>query len=172
MVDWALSETHREDCIADDRCWIQLVLGGPYQKHTTGKVVLREAFRTGSSWRRKDPIEMGSGATVIGHDEYWTKYHGITDEELEEEAAKLNEMGVIIKLKESLVNIRIYQKVFGGLVHPTRRRLAIGEGCVGCCFELEPVDSMFCHICGAYPAQRWKVKEMEEEAAEKKVDEE
>ena len=164
MVDWALSETQRGDCVADDRCQIQLTLGAPYEVHTTGKVLLREAFRTGSSWRRKDPIEVGSGATVIGKDPYWT-INGISDNEFEEEAAKLKEKGVIIKSKEYLVNVRIYQDVFGGIVHPTKKRLPIGEGCVGCCFEIG--DKMFCHMCGAWPAQRWKVAEMEKEQAEK-----
>ena len=155
MVDWALAETQRGDCIVDDRCQIQLILGQEYNVHTTGKVLLREAFRTGSSWRRKDPIEKGSGATVIGHNEYWTKHHAITDEEFETEQTRLREEeGIIIPSKEYLVNIRIYQKVFGGLVHPTRKRLPMGEGCVGCRFELDRPDAMFCHMCGAYPAQK------------------
>jgi asparagine synthase (glutamine-hydrolysing) len=155
MVDWALSETQRVDCIADDRCQIQLTLGEEYAVRTTGKVLLREAFRTGSSWRRKDPIEKGSGATVIGHNEYWTEHHGITDKEFETEQQRFKEdEGVAILSKEYLVNIRIYQKVFGGLVHPTRKRLPDGEGCVGCRFELDRPDAMFCHMCGAYPARR------------------
>jgi asparagine synthase (glutamine-hydrolysing) len=158
MVDWALNETQRHDCVADDRCQIQLNLGGPYEVHTTGKVLLREAFQTGSSWRRKDPIEVGSGATVIGKDDYWTR-NGISDEEFESEAAELNEQGVIVNSKEYLVNIRIYKNVFGGIVHPTKKRLSIGEGCFGCCFEIG--EKMFCHLCGAYPAQRWKVAETE-----------
>jgi len=157
MVDWALTETQRVDCIADDRCQIQLILGQEYNLHTAGKVLLREAFRTGSSWRRKDPIEKGSGATVIGHDEYWTEHHGITDEEFKEEQHKLKEEeGIVLPSKEYLVNIRIYQTIFGGFVHPTRNRLPMGEGCVGCCFELDRPDAMFCHMCGAYPAQRPK----------------
>jgi hypothetical protein len=190
MVDWAINETERIDCIADaednaddDRghhgCQIQLLLGQPYYLHTTGKVLLRESFRTGSSWRRKDPIEKGSGATVIGHDEYWTKPpHNISDEEFQTEQLKLKEEhDVIIHSKEYLVNIRIYQQVFGGIVHPTKKRLLLeGEkegGCVQCCFELETPNSMFCHMCGAYPAQRWKVAELlEEEQAKKKKEKE
>jgi asparagine synthase (glutamine-hydrolysing) len=157
MVDWALSDVQRVDCIADDRCQIQLILGQEYNLHTAGKVLLREAFRTGSSWRRKDPIEKGSGATVIGHDEYWTEHHGITDEEFKEEQYKLKEEeGIVLPSKEYLVNIRIYQTIFGGFVHPTRKRLPMGEGCVGCRFELDRPDAMFCHMCGAYPARRPK----------------
>ena len=156
MVDWALSETQRADCIADDRCQIQLVLGRDYGVHTTGKVLLREAFRTGSSWRRKDPIEMGSGATVIGHDDYWTDHHGITDAEFEEERKRWREVeGVVLQSKEYLVNIRIYSKVFGGLVHPARKRNPGGENsCDGCGFELDRPGQMFCHMCGAYPARK------------------
>ena len=154
MVNWALTETQRDDCIAYDRCYIQLTLGGPYQIHTTGKVVLREAFVTGSSWRRKDPIEVGSGITVIGHDEYWTRNHNITDEEFHNEQASLKELGIVINSKEYLVNLRTFQTVFGGIVHPTKQRYSIGDtqGCIGCCFEIG--TSTFCHICGAYPAQR------------------
>lgn len=153
MVEWALSETKRQDCIADDRCSIQVSLGGPYQVHTTGKVVLREAFRTGSSWRRKDPIEVGSGATIIGKDDYWTREpHNISDKMFQMEQFALGEEGVVIRTKENLVNIRIYKDIFGGLVHPTKRRLPLGQGCVGCCFDIG--DATFCLICGAWPAQR------------------
>uniref|UniRef100_A0A7S4AQG9 Asparagine synthetase domain-containing protein n=1 Tax=Pseudo-nitzschia australis TaxID=44445 RepID=A0A7S4AQG9_9STRA len=158
MVDWALNEALREDCIADDRCLIQLLLGEPYNTHTTGKVLLREAFRTGSSWRRKDPIEKGSGATVIGHDEYWEEQ--VSDREFKTETRILQiEEGVAIKTKENLVNFRIYRKIFGGILHPTRKRLAIGEGCIDCRFELDYPGAMFCHMCGAYPAQRPKEEE-------------
>jgi len=156
MVDWALSETQRSDCIADDRCHIQLILGQEYKVNTTGKVVLREAFRTGSSWRRKDPIEKGSGATVIGHDEYWTKYHSLTDEEFQEEQTRIREEdNVNIRSKEYLVNLRIYKKIFGGLFHPTRKRFPPEEisRCKDCHFELDRPDALFCHMCGAYPAQ-------------------
>eukprot|EP00536_Pseudo-nitzschia_multiseries_P003911 jgi/Psemu1/186850/e_gw1.62.92.1 len=153
MVDWALAETQRSDCIADDRCHIQLILGESYRVHTTGKVLLREAFRTGSSWRRKDPIEVGSGATVIGKDPYWKDT--IPDDEFASvtEALEIEE-GILLRTKENLVNFRIYKDIFGGITHPTRKRLAIGEGCAGCCFEHEYPGAMFCHLCGAYPAQR------------------
>lgn len=165
MVDWALAETQRHDCIADDRCWIQLILGKPYQINTTGKVILREAFRTGSSWRRKDPIEKGSGATIIGHDDYWKTHHGLSDEEFQAEQERLQtEERVTIRTKENLVNIRIYQEIFGGLVHPKLARVEADKSCLGCPFELERPDAMFCVLCGAFPAQ--KPKETTERAKE------
>ena len=157
MVHWALENTQRDDCISYDQCYIQLTLGGPYEIHTTGKVLLREAFVTGSSWRRKDPIEVGSGITIIGYDEYWTNYHNITDEEFRTEQTTLRkEHGIIINSKEYLMNFRTYQQVFGGIVHSTKQRYPMNDdrGCIGCCFEIGSTTSMFCHICGAYPAQR------------------
>ena len=157
MVDWALNETQRDDCISYDQCYIQLTLGGPYEIHTTGKVLLREAFVTGSSWRRKDPIEVGSGITIIGYDDYWTNYHNITDEEFRMEQTNLRrEHGIIINSKEYLMNFRTYQQVFGGIAHSTKQRYPMNDdrGCIGCCFEIGSTTSMFCHICGAYPAQR------------------
>lgn len=171
MVNWALDETQRQDCIRDDDAEIQLILGLEYKKNTTGKVLLREAFQTGSSWRRKDPIEVGSGATIIGKDKYWTTcsspQYNISDEEFAEEQKRfMEEHAVIINSKEYLVNIRIYMKEFDGLVHPTKKRLPRGEGCIGCCFELAK-DEMFCHMCGSWPAQRWKVKEIENEKTKK-----
>ena len=150
---FALNETQRNGCIADNRCQIQLILGEPYhQKKTTGKVLLREAFRTGSSWRRKDPIEKGSGATVIRHDDYWTEHHGITNEEFQEQTQiwKNEDCGLTIRSKENMVNLRIYRDLFEGLVHPTRKRLPNGtpDSCINCCFKLDYPGALFCKMCG------------------------
>ncbi|OEU23315.1 hypothetical protein FRACYDRAFT_259354 [Fragilariopsis cylindrus CCMP1102] len=161
MVDWALNETHRIDCIRDDTPLIQLLLGQPYAHHTTGKVLLREAFTTGSSWRRKDPIEVGSGATIIGKDIYYNNPNGttpkhlcITDEEFEIAQQELKEKeNIIIPSKEYLTNIRLYQKIFGGFIHSTKTRYPKNDiqGCIGCCFEIG--NATFCKLCGSYPAQ-------------------
>ena len=91
----------------------------------------------------------------------------ISDDEFIKEQTKFKQdLGVIIKSKEYLVNIRTYMKIFGGLVHPTKKRYPVGSnlGCVGCHFEIG--TSMFCHICGAYPAQRknkrWFITKMKD----------
>ena len=62
--------------------------------------------------------------------------------------------GFVLKDKEHLVNFRAFEAAFGrdGERLPTRRRLGLGEGCAGCCFDIG--DSMFCEVCGAYPAAR------------------
>lgn len=62
--EWAVKNTVRSDCIGTRP--IRLYHGGDRQDHESGKLILREAYDTVSSWRRKDPIEVGSGATVIG----------------------------------------------------------------------------------------------------------
>jgi asparagine synthase (glutamine-hydrolysing) len=151
-VEWAISSTERSDCIGVRP--IRLVYGGEFKDHETGKIILREAYATESSWRRKDPIEVGSGITVIGHDPYWAEI--ISDEEFQSEADKMLPRGFVLKDKEQLVNFREFEKLFGpdGSSHPTKKRLAVGEGCVGCCFEIG--DAMFCRMCGSYPAQRSK----------------
>ena len=157
MVDWALQETQRHDCIRDQTAAIQLLLGQPYARSTTGKVLLREAFVTGSSWRRKDPIEVGSGATRIKNDTYWTTCpapYTLSDADFHTAIRQLHtEDHVTIKTKENFINLRIYREIFHGLTHAERRRLPPGQGCIDCCFELQP-QQMFCYMCGAYPAQR------------------
>ena len=99
MVDWAIATTERKDCIGIRP--IRLVYGGERVDHITGKVILREAYDTVASWRRKDPIEVGSGVTIIGHDPYWKDQ--ISDEEFETETTQLLERGYRIDRKEILL---------------------------------------------------------------------
>ena len=141
FVAWALT-TNRGDC------------NGESIMHAVGKVVLREAFETCASWRRKDPIEVGSGATIIGKDEYWVDQ--LSDEEYTKAKDEFNDQGLIVQSKEHMINLRSYLEVFGGLVHPEKERMPLGEGCAGCCFDVG--EENFCHICGAWPAQRSKIQ--------------
>lgn len=152
MVKWAIDNTEREDCIGVRP--IRLLHGDERIEHITGKIILREAYETVSSWRRKDPIEVGSGATIIGHDEFWKEY--ISDEEFMNDTEKLLQRGYRISSKEQLANFRVFEQCFGrdGKNGAEIKRLVIGEGCVDCCFDIG--DKMFCHMCGAYPAQRSK----------------
>ena len=57
--NWAIQNTERSDCVAVRP--IRLTYGGEYVDLEQGKIILREAYDTVSSWRRKDPIEVGSG---------------------------------------------------------------------------------------------------------------
>ena len=150
FVAWALDKTTRSDCIGERP--IRLTHGGETIMHMTGKVCLREAYETISSWRRKDPIEVGSGITIIGHDPFWEGL--ISDEELEAAKADGLTRGFVLKNKEHLANFRSFEQAFGrdGASLPTKSRRPMGEGCVGCRFEIG--DNTFCEVCGAYPAQR------------------
>jgi len=150
VVEWALDSVERSDCIGIRP--IQLYHGSEQMDHITGKILLREAYETVSSWRRKDPIEVGSGVTIIGKDEFWKST--IADDDFQAEAKALQARGFNIKTKEYLVNFRIFEECFGLNGHklPTAKRLEIGQGCAGCCFDIGA--ETFCRICGTYPAQR------------------
>ena len=121
--------------------------------HEQGKIILREAYKTVSSWWRKDPIKAGSGATVIGKKPFWNDR--ISDEEFETETEALVERGCVNKSKENLVNFRIWEKAFGidGVKLMNMTRLPLGEWCVWCCFDIG-TEKMFCNLYGAYPVQR------------------
>lgn len=152
FVKWAIETTTRDDCIGERP--IQLRYGGEYQSHITGKLLLRRAYETVASWRRKDPIEVGSGVTVIGHDDYWNEF--VSDEEFQRESQVLLKHGFVISSKEYLVNFRVFRACFqeenGDWSLPNKQRMPLGQGCAGCCFDIG--SNTFCHICGAYPAQR------------------
>ena len=150
LVIWALAETVRSDCIGTKP--IRLVFGGEAVAHDTGKIILREAYDTVASWRRKDPIEVGSGVTIIGHDPHWNDV--ISDEDFAVECKQLHLRGFVIKNKEHLVNFRAFENVFGidGENFHLMKRLPLGDGCAGCCFDNG--DLSFCRLCGAWPSQR------------------
>ena len=156
FVEWVVQNIVRSDCITT--CPIRLVYNGETQDHQTGKLILREAYETVASWRRKDPIEVGSGVTIIKKDDYWDTE--ISDEQFSKRVEELKDRGFVIKSKESLVNFNVFEKCFakekeGGekvIELSNKKRLEIGKGCAGCCFEIG--DRTFCRICGAYPAQR------------------
>ena len=120
FVEWALARTGREECIGVRP--IQLTLGGEAIEHQTGMLVLREAFETLASWRRKDPIDVGSGISVIGVDGFWAEM--ISDDTFAKEAASAAERGFDITSKEHLANFRAFECAFGkgGAMLPSRRR--------------------------------------------------
>jgi asparagine synthase (glutamine-hydrolysing) len=155
VVEWALQNVERRYCIGIRP--IQLTYNSEKIPHLTGKLLLRQAYDTVASWRRKDPIEVGSGVTVIGQDDFWKLQ--LPDAEFQAEEKELKSRGFVITSKENVVNFRIFEQIFGGANGvwnlPTSRRLPIGQGCIGCCFDLiVTTENKFCHICGAYPAQR------------------
>ena len=115
---WATAETDRADCVGVVP--IRLTLEGDAIEHVAGKLPLRRAFDTVASWRRKDPIEVGSGVAVVSNDAFWSEV--VADDAFEEERDAWAARGVVIKNKEHLVNFRAYVKAFGGGGGGGRRR--------------------------------------------------
>lgn len=115
---------------------------------TFGKYLLRLAFPgLETIWRRKDPIEVGSGSTRLT--EYFRER--IPAGEFERERDRIARGDRIeIRDPEHLAYFRIFREVFGDA--PPRPRFA-EDPCAKCGFELPSRESMFCVTCGAWPAR-------------------
>ncbi len=115
---------------------------------TVGKWVLRWAFPECSSrWRRKDPIEVGSGATRLPH---W--FAARTDPRMlaAEQDRIRREDAVEIRDAEHLAYYGAFRQIFPELL---ARRTAGAQACAHCGFGLPRPDSTFCPTCGAFPAR-------------------
>ena len=111
-----------------------------------GKAPLRRAFATElgerHAYRRKDPIEIGSGATALG-----AHVAAGLDAVLAVEAARILEQDrVRIRDAEHLGYYRLYRQVFGG---PPRPDPAQPKECPGC--HARGPEGTYCTVCGAYP---------------------
>lgn len=152
---WALS-LPKEACIGERE--IELSPTSGRQPHTTGKLPLRDAFpHSLAAWRRKDPIEVGSGSTVLGR--------GFFDGRApagEPGAPDEGKAGVRIRDEEHRLYFREfarqYPRVLGAAaaeaVGPCPARSPGAEGCcVECGYTLYRAKAMFCRTCGAWPAR-------------------
>ena len=110
-----------------------------------GKAPLRRAFAETlgdrHAYRRKDPIEIGSGATTL-------KAHvqPSAAEYTTESAAILAADHVRIRDAESLAYYRMYRGVFGG---PPQADPSMPKLCPDC--GARGPDGTYCRVCGAYP---------------------
>lgn len=156
FTQWALKETNRESCIGERP--IELEPGGERVMHVTGKLPLRHAFQDValSAWRRKDPIEVGSGSTRLSQDSFWAGL--VSPEHLAEEQARIaQEDRVVIRDAEHLVYYREFMRLYPeGLPRKARHSTL---PCVGCGYQLKHDQALFCHVCGAWPAQTIAVQE-------------
>ncbi len=113
-----------------------------------GKILLRLAFpEATSAWRRKDPIEVGSGSTRL------TMYfEDQTDPDaFAEEVEKIRrDDRVEIRSPEHLAYYREFRRVYGDA--PPLGRFG-PHACAHCGFDLPTPDATFCVTCGAYPAR-------------------
>jgi asparagine synthase (glutamine-hydrolysing) len=120
-----------------------LVLEHDGQKH--GKAPLRTAFAPllgeRHAYRRKDPIEIGSGATAL------KRYAAARVPAFEEEAARvLASDGVRVRDAERMAYYRIYREVFGGGPRPDPEQ---PKACPDC--HARGPEGTYCRVCGAYP---------------------
>mmetsp|Transcript_10641 Transcript_10641/g.17368 ORF Transcript_10641/g.17368 Transcript_10641/m.17368 type:complete len:359 (+) Transcript_10641:539-1615(+) len=153
---WALENLGKAECIGTRN-----LESFPNEEKTlrkTGKIPLREAFPDAiSAWRRKDPIEVGSGSTLLSQNKGKYFSENKTSEDVEAEIKMILETDqVVIRDAEHLFYYRAFRKQFPDLENCTElpRRVIGGEdSCIGCHFQLPFKDTLFCKICGAWPAR-------------------
>ncbi|MEM2911551.1 MAG: asparagine synthase-related protein [Candidatus Bathyarchaeia archaeon] len=112
-----------------------------------GKWIMRKAFENvlppEIAWRRKDPIEVGSGTTTLPN--FFNMKIG--DSEFEEKKRNYLEMDkVTIRDKEQLFYYEIYREEIG-VPHP---KDPMGKICPQCNSNVQQGLS-FCRTCGAFP---------------------
>jgi len=127
-----------------------LTLGGEdlvldHDGQRLGKAPLRRAFAgeigARHAFRRKDPIEIGSGATALKDLMAGT----VADFAAAAEAVRAQD-GVRLRDSESLAYYRLYRDVFGG---PPRPDPAKPKACPDC--HARGPEGTYCRVCGAYP---------------------
>lgn len=169
FIKWATTSTSRADCITEMP--IELSPTTERIMHITGKVCLRTAFPDSpSAHRRKDPIEMGSGATSLNVSKGGADFFGsmmLMPPTLEglllfetERDLIFEEQGVVIKDLEHLFYYREFLRCFPPEVNALKEaglgldieRFA-AHPCIGCGYELRKPDDLFCYVCGAWPAR-------------------
>lgn len=110
---WALASTSRNDCIGDRSQ--EVSPGGERSVRVAGKLPLRDAYPSAfSADRRKDPIEVGSGSTVLGAEQGKFFADLIPAAAfLEEKAAIAEALHITIRDPEHLFYFRVFRDVFG-----------------------------------------------------------
>lgn len=112
-----------------------------------GKWIMRKAFENllpeEITWRRKDPIEVGSGTTTLPA--FFNVK--ISDQEFKDKRRKYSKMDkVTLRDKEQLFYYEIYRKEIG-VPRPVDPK---GKICPQCNSNVQQ-GSDFCRTCGAYP---------------------
>ncbi|HYY47100.1 MAG TPA: asparagine synthase-related protein [Thermoplasmata archaeon] len=121
---------------------------GVHEGVRVGKYILRLAFpEVEARWRRKDPIEVGSGSAALpGYFE-----REISQETFSHEATRAKTVDrVEIRDPEQLAYYCVFRTVFGD--DPPIPRFA-SDPCSKCGFELASRETNFCVTCGAWPAR-------------------
>lgn len=125
-----------------------------------GKWILREAFPEAySRGRKKDPIEVGSGTTILPR----AFAERCDKAEFEKEKLQIwEEDRIKIRDAEHLHYYRVFQRAFtidrNSVGHSVTRFCCPVERygsdpCRACGFQLERPDQYFCVVCGEWPAR-------------------
>ena len=157
LVAWATTHAGRAECVGERVVYLDSTREGA-QPRQTGKLVLRDAFpELVSAYRRKDPIEVGSGSTVLSREGFFAWPEGWPEPGAR--AATLAE-GVVLRSPEHLRYYGVFKQTAAGrrfadaLGAARRRENRDGPGvCADCLSPLRSEDETFCHTCGAWPAQ-------------------
>jgi asparagine synthase (glutamine-hydrolysing) len=165
FLRWVSDEVGVEECIAEMPIELSPQPLAERTPHTAGKACLRFAFPdSGSAFRRKDPIEMGSGCSHVHMKEHFGKKWGVhadtddtdenTDNAYDAEVARvLLQEGVKITYAEQLFYYAEFKKVFPKGLDPEEVPRFGSDPCALCGYQLRSADEMFCHVCGAWPAR-------------------
>lgn len=134
---------------------------------TTGKIPIRQAFPSlPSASRRKDPVEIGCGTTLLGAAPWATppRLQGYFDERIDGAAFEAGcaeakgRYGVELRDREQLAYFRMFVSQFkekeegeerGGLCVPGKPR-PNDDPCPACGFPLRHERTTFCLTCGHY----------------------
>ena len=152
FLQWALTTT-RDDCVGER--YIEKSIGEQKELQLTGKICLREAFPNAlSAWRRKDPIEIGSGSSELRTSDFFHQKLNLSDKEFEEMIQQVHqEYSIKIRDREHLWYFKAFLKEYPDLIVPGRSRFEIEYSCKDCQFTLHDMNTLFCNVCGAYPAR-------------------
>jgi asparagine synthase (glutamine-hydrolysing) len=125
-------------------------LVGDHDGQQFGKRILRLAFSDllpeEIAWRVKTPIEYGSGSTALKS----RAERSISETEFEPERERIfRQDSVKLRDREQYFYYRIYRSSFS----VPRERSGPEKRCRECLGPLPRLDSSYCRICGAYPAQ-------------------
>ncbi len=118
---------------------------GTREGETHGKLVLRLAFQdlVPTAWRRKTPLEFGSGSTAL------TAFfeHSMAEGEFVELKASAAEDGVHLRDREHAAYYVMFRQQF------SRGDFSGSPLCPQCGYPLPFVATRFCRTCGAYPVE-------------------
>lgn len=137
-----------------------------------GKYILRRAFpETTSQWRTKEPIEVGSGAQVIGKTHFADYF---TDEEFTlRQREILKTYDIYLRSKEQLVYFETFKELFyaDGRWKGMDRYPGGNVECPACHFDIRVVfknypdyQQDFCKVCGFWPTHKTEKNNRNENA--------